>query len=73
MKEQPKKDPVCGMNVAVTATALKAAYREQTFYFCSKHCKAKFEIDPSKFLAKPKPIRLPIVNLNAIILFYFDA
>lgn len=35
-------DPICGMTVDET-TALQATRNEETFYFCSEHCRQKFE------------------------------
>ncbi|MBI5300616.1 MAG: YHS domain-containing protein [Chloroflexi bacterium] len=47
------KDPVCGMNVD-PKTAAKSEYNGQTYYFCSKGCKAQFDKDPEKFVgARP--------------------
>ena len=34
-------DPICGMTVDETS-ALRAERKEQTFYFCSEHCRQKF-------------------------------
>jgi Cu+-exporting ATPase len=45
-------DPVCGMSVD-RATAPKADYKGQTYYFCSADDKAKFEKEPTKYL-KPQ-------------------
>lgn len=44
-------DPICGMTVD-EATALHAAREEQTFYFCSDHCRKKFLYTPAG--AKPE-------------------
>ena len=35
------KDPICGMTVE-EASALHASRDEETFYFCSDHCRQKF-------------------------------
>ncbi len=47
------KDPVCGMMVDPQKPAAKIEHGDQTYYFCSKGCAAKFEGDPEKFLAAP--------------------
>jgi P-type Cu+ transporter len=39
-------DPVCGMTVAVTAEARSRSYADDTYYFCSGNCQAKFDGDP---------------------------
>ncbi len=44
------KDVVCGMTVG-PKTALKSEYKGQTYYFCSKGCKAAFDKNPAKYVA----------------------
>ncbi|HBB88445.1 MAG TPA: copper-transporting ATPase [Blastocatellia bacterium] len=51
--ETPAIDPVCGMTVSPKTAAGSFAYNGQTYYFCSKHCLAKFQSDPGPFLNKP--------------------
>jgi Cu+-exporting ATPase len=46
-------DPVCGMTVDPARAAGSSEYGGRTFYFCSKHCKAKFDADPAAYL-QPK-------------------
>jgi P-type Cu+ transporter len=41
------KDPVCGMNAN---DAISQEYAEQTFYFCSMHCKSKFGAAPQNYI-----------------------
>lgn len=43
------KDSVCGMKVS-TATTNAIEYQGQKYYFCSKHCKDKFEVNPLSFI-----------------------
>jgi Cu+-exporting ATPase len=45
------KDPVCGMQVD-EKTAGKSEYQGQTYYFCSRGCKAEFDKAPEKYAAK---------------------
>jgi Cu+-exporting ATPase len=45
-------DPVCRMKVDPAHTAEKHEHGGQTYYFCSKHCRAKFEENPERVLAK---------------------
>jgi YHS domain-containing protein len=42
------KDPVCGMQVEPEKAAGSSEYQGQTYYFCSKGCKAKFDANPSQ-------------------------
>jgi Cu+-exporting ATPase len=44
------KDPVCGMNVDEKSPHFSEA-NAQTVYFCSAHCKTKFDADPTKYLS----------------------
>ncbi|MGZ3655231.1 MAG: heavy metal translocating P-type ATPase [Bdellovibrionota bacterium] len=50
------KDPICGMSVTPDASTARSVFSGDTFYFCSPHCKAKFDQNPEKF-ASPAPPR----------------
>lgn len=41
-------DVICGMKVQ-ESTAFKSEYRGKTYYFCSEHCKEKFDQNPVKY------------------------
>ena len=43
-------DPVCGMQVEPAKAAGTSDYRGQTYAFCSKGCKAKFDANPDAFV-----------------------
>jgi YHS domain-containing protein len=43
------KDPVCGMTVDESKAAATSEYGGQTYYFCSKGCKAAFDKEPEKY------------------------
>lgn len=43
------KDPVCKMEVDEKTAAATSTYRGQTYFFCSKGCKEKFEQAPEKY------------------------
>src|SRR5687767_6667172 len=43
-------DPVCGMTVDPANAAGSSQYGGQTIYFCSTHCKAKFDADPEAYM-----------------------
>ncbi len=45
-------DPVCGMSVAVTDTALRSEHDGRTYYFCGAGCVRRFEEDPAKYLVE---------------------
>ena len=45
------KDPVCGMNVDPKNAAGKSNYNEAAYYFCSTHCKTKFNSNPESYLS----------------------
>jgi xanthine dehydrogenase accessory factor len=44
-------DPICGMTVAITPTALRAEHEGTTYYFCSEGCRRRFLKDPAAALA----------------------
>lgn len=49
------KDPVCGMDVDTAKAAGQSRIRGQTYYFCSKSCKAKFDAEPEHYLEPVDP------------------
>ena len=55
-----EKDPVCGMNVDPKNAAGKLEYNETAYYFCSTHCKTKFDVDPDSYLSGKKPEKTDI-------------
>lgn len=44
------KDPVCGMQVDPAKAAGSSQYQGQTFYFCAKVCKTKFDANPAQYV-----------------------
>lgn len=42
-------DPVCGMTVD-PASAISVSHDGTTYYFCSNHCRDRFQSDPTSFL-----------------------
>ena len=49
MAFEPRKDPVCGMDVDPKTAAGKSEYQGQTYYFCSAGCKKAFDKEPAKY------------------------
>ena len=45
-------DPVCGRQVEPSRAAGESAFQQQTYYFCSQDCKAKFDREPLKYIQK---------------------
>ena len=45
-------DPICQMTVN-EETDLRADHAGRTYYFCSRHCLARFEDEPERFLKQP--------------------
>jgi xanthine dehydrogenase accessory factor len=45
-------DPVCGMTVAVATSRYHSEHSGRTIYFCAPGCKARFDADPARYLAK---------------------
>lgn len=52
---QAVNDPVCGMSVSPDSAAGSFEYKGQTYYFCSNHCRQKFQDAPEQYIA-PKRI-----------------
>lgn len=48
-----EKDPVCGLTVKPRKATAKLDHAGKTYYFCSSHCKERFQAEPGKFLAMP--------------------
>lgn len=44
------KDPVCGMEVDESKAAATSDYKDASYYFCAKGCKAAFDKEPEKYL-----------------------
>src|SRR6185436_12245214 len=47
-------DPVCGMKVEPAEAFGQSHYHGHTYYFCSSHCKAKFDADPARHVETAK-------------------
>ena len=45
-------DPVCGMEVEPTATAITSEFGGQTYYFCSEACKQQFDEAPQQYATR---------------------
>lgn len=43
-------DPVCGMTFAQADAAGESDFNGQTYFFCSRHCRERFQSDPSRFV-----------------------
>ena len=49
-------DPVCGMTVAPAGAAGTSSHNDQTYYFCSRGCKTKFDVEPERYVAPAKAV-----------------
>jgi uncharacterized protein len=49
------KDPVCGMTVDRSGTPHTSTYGGKTFFFCSAHCKHRFDAEPKRY-AEREPV-----------------
>ncbi len=47
-------DPICGMTVAVTPSAVSATHDGVAYYFCSESCRGRFLADPAAALASTR-------------------
>ncbi|TMH31376.1 MAG: YHS domain-containing protein [Betaproteobacteria bacterium] len=44
------RDPVCGMTVDPAKPGATVTHGGKTYYFCCKHCAARFEAEPEKYV-----------------------
>ena len=44
------KDVVCGMTIDPAKAAGSSVYEGETYYFCGKGCKTRFDADPARYL-----------------------
>src|SRR6266404_2252652 len=47
-------DPVCGMAVDPAKAGATVEHGGKTYYFCCKHCAAKFNADPAQYATTPR-------------------
>ncbi|MGI4758893.1 MAG: heavy metal translocating P-type ATPase [Janthinobacterium lividum] len=64
MSEVKEKDPVCGMTVLPEKAAGSSDHEGHRYYFCGRGCKAKFDADPTRYLA-PGPKVAPTAQQAA--------
>ncbi len=48
-------DPVCGMQVRTGDAPASSSHDGHTIWFCSDHCRMRFEADPDRFSEAPAP------------------
>lgn len=48
----PVRDPVCGMTVDPSKSALHATHGGETYHFCGRGCLSKFTADPERFVGE---------------------
>jgi YHS domain-containing protein len=44
------RDPVCGMTVDRVKTPFRSEWEDKTYYFCSAHCKKRFDAEPESYV-----------------------
>lgn len=44
------RDLVCGMEIDPASAAGRSDYRGETYFFCSAHCKQKFDANPAQYV-----------------------
>lgn len=57
------KDPVCGMNVNARSEHF-ADFVGKTYYFCSAHCKTKFQADPAHYTTDSSVVTPATTNIS---------
>jgi len=48
-KNEKNIDPVCGMEA--TSDFFTSEHKEKKYYFCSQHCKEKFDENPANYIS----------------------
>jgi Cu+-exporting ATPase len=59
------QDPVCGMQVEPATAAATMEYGGKRYYFCAKHCEARFRDAPERYLHPPAPVAPVAVRMPA--------
>ena len=59
MSKHTVKDPVCGMDVDPHTTEHRSQHAGKPWYFCSSHCKTKFDANPEGILRGEKEATIP--------------
>ena len=49
-------DPVCGMDVKERSAAGESSFEGETYYFCSKDCKLKFDENPELYVEEGEEV-----------------
>ena len=58
-------DPICGMTVEPAKAAGSHEHGGARYYFCSRHCLAKFQADPAKYIRPAAPAAQPAPQMAA--------
>src|ERR1043165_3605230 len=58
------RDPVCGMYVDPAKARGSSEYKGRAYFFCSPRCVERFNAEPEKYLAPPKPPQSQLVQLG---------
>lgn len=63
-----ERDPVCGMQVDPLRAAAQVEHANKNYFFCSKGCGEKFQIEPEKYFSAgapaPMAVTTPLVRLG---------
>ena len=64
------KDPVCGMEVSEQKLANTSTHEGQTYHFCSRECKQRFDQDPQRFAMQLFGIFAALAVILAVVGIY---
>src|SRR5579863_5055727 len=59
------RDPVCGMDVKIADTSVKADAGGKTYYFCCEGCRDTFLAGPARFQASPPALAPAVAEATA--------
>lgn len=57
-------DPVCGMAAGPESAGGVYDYNGKTYYFCSPHCRQRFQADPERFLNRSSKAATPSIEIK---------
>jgi Cu+-exporting ATPase len=59
-------DVICGMTVDERCAGIRSSFNGRDYYFCSNHCKQKFDTDPSRYAGSQPPANPSMVPLESL-------
>jgi len=55
-RDDKGRDPVCRMEVDTSGNPLSSTHQSRTVYFCSTHCKERFDRNPEQYAGSQETV-----------------